>query len=77
MPTGARVRNGNGIESGSLKGRLEKMKTDAEMPWPATAEEQDLRSLILEIKQKNDRIMQLLIIVIVLLIILLILIFVP
>ena len=53
------------------------MKTDAEMPWPATADEQDLRSLILEIKQKNDRIMQLLIIVIVLLIILLILIFVP
>jgi len=54
------------------------MKTDAEMPWPATADEHDdLKNLILEIKHKNDRIMQLLIVVIVILIILLVLIFVP
>ena len=38
------------------------MKTDAEMPWPATADEHDdLKNLILEIKHKNDRIIQLLI----------------
>ncbi|MGA2885645.1 MAG: hypothetical protein ABSE80_10880 [Halobacteriota archaeon] len=58
------------------------MKTDAEMPWPATADEHDdLKNLILEIKHKNDRIIQLLIAVIVvefavILTILLILIFV-
>jgi|BarGraIncu01121A_1022015.scaffolds.fasta_scaffold167955_1 hypothetical protein len=54
------------------------MKTDAEIPWSTTADQpDDLKTLILEIKQKNDRIMQLLIVVIVLLVILLILIFVP
>jgi hypothetical protein len=54
------------------------MKSDADMPWPATTDEHDdLKNLILEIKQKNDRIMQLLIVVIVILVILLILIFVP
>ena len=58
------------------------MKTDAEMPWPATADEHDdLKNLILEIKHKKDRIIQLLIEVIVvefavILTILLILIFV-
>jgi hypothetical protein len=58
------------------------MKTDAEMPWHATADEHDdLKNLILEIKHKNDRIIQLLIAVIVvefavILTILLILIFV-
>ncbi|MGB7902073.1 MAG: hypothetical protein WCG09_06520 [Halobacteriota archaeon] len=58
------------------------MKTDAEMPWPATADEHDdLKNLILEIKHKKDRIIQLLIAVIVvefavILTILLILIFV-
>ncbi|MGP8133328.1 MAG: hypothetical protein ACLQAL_03545 [Halobacteriota archaeon] len=58
------------------------MKTDAEMPWPATADEHDdLKNLILEIKHKNNRIIQLLIAVIVvefavILTILLILIFV-
>lgn len=45
---------------------------------PATMDEHnDLKNLILEIKQKNDRIMKLLIVVIVILVILLILIFVP
>jgi len=54
------------------------MKSDADMPWSATMEQHDdLKSLILEIKHKNDRIMQLLVVVIVLLVILLILIFVP
>jgi uncharacterized integral membrane protein len=54
------------------------MKSDADMPWPATADEHDyLKTLILEIKRKNDRIVQLLIVVIVILVILLIFIFVP
>jgi hypothetical protein len=54
------------------------MKTDAEMPWPATADEHDdLKNLILEIKHKKDRIIQLLIAVIVVLGILIILIVVP
>ena len=45
---------------------------------PATMDEHDdLRSLILEIKQKNDRIMELLIVVIVILVILLIFVSVP
>ena len=54
------------------------MKSDADMPWPETANEhEDLKTLILEIKRKNDRIMQLLIVVIIILVILLISIFVP
>ncbi len=58
--------------------RGEKMKSDADMPWPATADEHDyLKTVILEIKRKNDRIIQLLIVVIVILVILLIFIFVP
>ena len=58
--------------------RGEKMKSDADVLWPATADEHDdLRKLILEIKQKNDRIVQLLIVVIVILVILLISIFIP
>jgi uncharacterized membrane protein YvbJ len=44
---------------------------------PIMDEHDDLKSLILEIKQKNDRIMQLLIVVIVILVILLIFVFVP
>jgi len=54
------------------------MKSDADMPWPATMDEHDdLKSLILDIKQKNDRILRLLIVVIIILVILVILIFVP
>jgi t-SNARE complex subunit (syntaxin) len=54
------------------------MKSDADMLWPATADEHaDLKTLILEIKRKNDRIMQLLIVVIIILVILIILVFIP
>jgi hypothetical protein len=54
------------------------MKSDVDMPWPATVDEHDdLRKLVLEIKHKNDRIVQLLIVVIVILVILLISIVVP
>jgi hypothetical protein len=62
----------------AVKREVKKMKTDAEMPWPVTADQHDdLKNLILEIKNKNDRIIQLLIVVIVILIIMFILIFVP
>ena len=54
------------------------MKSDADTSWSDSMDEHDdLKNLILEIKHKNDRIMQLLIVVIVILVILLILIFVP
>jgi len=54
------------------------METDAETPWSATADRHDdLTNLILEIKHKNDRIVQLLIVLIVIQVVMLILFFVP
>jgi hypothetical protein len=54
------------------------METNAEKPWSATPDRHDdLKNLILEIKRKNDRIMQLLIVLIVIQIIIIILFFVP
>jgi len=42
------------------------METDAKISWPATPDQHDdLKNLVLEIKHKNDRIVQLLIVVIV------------
>ena len=54
------------------------MQTNAETPWSATPDgHDDLKNLILEIKHKNDRIVQLLAVVIVIQVIMLILFFVP
>ena len=54
------------------------MKSDADMLWPATTDEHDdLKKQILEIKRKNDRIVQLLIVLIVIQVVMLILFFIP
>jgi hypothetical protein len=54
------------------------METDAEIPRSATPDQHDdLKNLILGIKRKNDRIVQLLIVVIVIQVIMLSLYFVP